>query len=188
LKFAKAGGILSGNGSIKKKPKGWASPRAGYFVKVRTMSTRAGQSHEQLLATLQTANRLEYLTPNDWTLIIDRAKKRVFKKNEELIAQGKQVEVLYLIASGKVNVSASGALLAQLGPGQVCGEMAFLENGLASASATAEEDVEACALEWKQLMDLFELFPHLASRFYRSLAVNLSRRLREQIVRKHSGG
>ncbi len=50
--------------------------------------------------------------------------------------------------------------MAQLGPGQVCGEMAFLENGLASANATAEEDVEAYALEWKQVMDLFELFPH----------------------------
>jgi hypothetical protein len=44
--------------------------------------------------------------------------------------------------------------------------------------------VEAYALAWQDLMDLFELFPHLASRFYRSLAVNLSRRLREQIILK----
>jgi hypothetical protein len=28
---------------------------------------------------------------------------------------------------------------------------------------------------------MFELFPHLASRFYRSLATNLSRRLRDLI-------
>jgi CRP-like cAMP-binding protein len=62
--------------------------------------------------------------------------------------------------------------------------MAFLEDTLASATATAEEDVEAYALSWSALSDLFELFPHLASRFYRSLAVNLSRRLREQIVAK----
>ena len=31
------------------------------------------------------------------------------------------------------------------------------------------------------LLDLFELFPHMESRFYRSLAVSLSRRLRDQI-------
>jgi CRP/FNR family cyclic AMP-dependent transcriptional regulator len=153
------------------------------------MSTRTGQANHQLLSTLQTAkNRLEYLTTNDWTLIVDRAKQLTFKKHEELIVQGKLIKVIYLIASGKVSVIASGVPVAQLGPGQVCGEMAFLENGLASANATAEEDVEAYSLEWKQLMDLFELFPHLASRFYRSLAVNLSRRLREQIVRKQSGG
>jgi len=35
---------------------------------------------------------------------------------------------------------------------------------------------------------LFELFPHLASTFYCSLALNLSRRLREQIMLKQSGG
>lgn len=152
------------------------------------MATRSGQSTEQLLSTLQTANnRLEYLTPNDWRLIIDRAKQLTFKNNEVLIRQGKPLDLIYLIASGKVSVSASGTLLAQLGPGQVCGEMAFLESGLASATATAEEDVAAYALDWKQLIDLFELFPHLASRFYRSLAVNLSRRLREQIARGKSG-
>jgi CRP-like cAMP-binding protein len=62
--------------------------------------------------------------------------------------------------------------------------MAFLENGAASATVSATEDSEACAIEWKALWDLFELFPHLGSRFYRSLAVSLSRRLREQIVTK----
>jgi hypothetical protein len=36
------------------------------------------------------------------------------------------------------------------------------------------------------LEDLFELYPHLASRFYRSLAVILSRRLREQIAKGSS--
>jgi CRP-like cAMP-binding protein len=80
--------------------------------------------------------------------------------------------------------AASKAVIAHIGPGQVCGEMAFLENGAASATVTADEDVEACAIEWSALSDLFELFPHLGSRFYRSLAVSLSRRLRDQIVSK----
>jgi CRP-like cAMP-binding protein len=62
--------------------------------------------------------------------------------------------------------------------------MAFLENSVASATATATGDVEAYALKWSALADLFELFPHLASRFYRSMALNLSRRLRELATRK----
>ncbi len=137
------------------------------------------------MSVLQTAkNRLEYLTPNDWTLIIDRAKELTFKKNEILVQQGKQSKVVYVIATGKVNVTISGARLAQLGSGQVCGDMSFLENTLASATAIAEEEVQTYALAWQDLIDLFELFPHLASRFYRSLAVNLSRRLREQIILK----
>jgi CRP-like cAMP-binding protein len=63
--------------------------------------------------------------------------------------------------------------------------MAFLENSQASATATAGEDVEAYAISWEALSDLFELYPHLASRFYRSLAVNLSRRLRDQLSPKN---
>ena len=49
-------------------------------------------------------------------------------------------------------------------------------------TVTAEEEVQAYAIEWSALGDLFELFPHMASRFYRALAVILARRLRDQII------
>jgi extracellular factor (EF) 3-hydroxypalmitic acid methyl ester biosynthesis protein len=124
-------------------------------------------AHEELLSVLQTAkNRLEYVTQNDWMLIVDRAKRTVFKKDEVLIQ------------------SSTKAFIAQIEPGEICGEMAFLENGVASASVLAAGELEVCAIEWSALLDLFELYPHLGSRFYRSLAVNLSRRLRETIGAK----
>ena len=92
--------------------------------------------------------------------------------------------MVYLLSKGKISITVGAAKIAQVLPGQVCGEMAFLEDSLASATAISEEDVEAYAVSWGALGDLFELYPHLASRFYRSLAVNLSRRLREQITAK----
>jgi CRP-like cAMP-binding protein len=148
-----------------------------------SMGTRPSQ--EQLLASLQTAkNRLQYLSHNDWMLLVDHAKQVTFKKGDVFIQQGSESKTLYVIAAGKVNVSISGMALAQIGPGEVCGEMAFLEDSRPSASATAEEEVQAFCIEWQKLIELFELFPHLGSRFYRSLAVNLSRRLREQIALK----
>jgi hypothetical protein len=45
----------------------------------------------------------------------------------------------------------------------------------------ARESVEAFYLDRPTVQSLFELFPHLGSRFYRSLASSLSRRLRELI-------
>jgi len=142
---------------------------------------------EDLASVLRTTkNRLAYLSHNDWKLIIDKAKRVRFSKSETLIQQGKQNKVVYLLAKGKVNIDVSRSKVAQIGPGEVCGEMAFLENSLASATAIAEEETEAYAIEWPALESLFELFPHLASRFYRSLAVNLSRRLREQITSQKS--
>jgi CRP/FNR family cyclic AMP-dependent transcriptional regulator len=145
------------------------------------MPTRPGQ--EQLLASLQEGKtRLQYLSHNDWMLLLDRAKPVSFKKGDVLVQQSSQSKALYIIAAGKIKVSISGKVLAHIGPGEICGEMAFLEDSRPSATATAEEEVQAFSIEWKSLIELFELFPHVASRFYRSLAVNLSRRLREQIA------
>jgi len=45
----------------------------------------------------------------------------------------------------------------------------------------AKEALEAYYLDRPTLQSMFELYPHLGSRFYRSLASILSRRLRELI-------
>jgi CRP-like cAMP-binding protein len=142
--------------------------------------------HEELLAIVQTAkNRLEHVTQNDWMLIVDKAKRTTFKKDDVLIHAGQQHKTVYLVVKGVARVeTASKAFIARLGPGEVFGEMAFLENGVASANVTASGELEVCAIEWSALQDLFELYPHMGSRFYRSLAVNLSRRLRDVIVIK----
>ena len=71
--------------------------------------------------------------------------------------------------------------VAEVGPGEICGEMAFLENSKPAQLVIATDDVEAAAIEWSALSELFQLFPHMGSRFYRSIAISLSRRLREQI-------
>ena len=59
--------------------------------------------------------------------------------------------------------------------------MAFLEGAKPSATVVADEDTEVYSISWAVLHELFNLFPHLGSRFYRSVAVSLSRRLRQQI-------
>jgi CRP-like cAMP-binding protein len=143
-------------------------------------------AREELLAVLQTAkNRLEYLTQNDWMLIVDRAKRVPFKKDEVLVQAGKQHKAVYIVVKGAARVeTAAKAFIARLEAGEVFGEMAFLENGVASATVVATSELEVCAIDWGALQDLFELYPHMGSRFYRSLAVNLSRRLREVIVVK----
>ncbi len=86
------------------------------------------------------------------------------------------------LANGQARVEVSLKGIAQIGPGDICGEMSFLEHGNPSASVIAAEERETYAVDFAALDELFELFPHLASRFYRSLAVRLSQRLRHQIV------
>lgn len=127
---------------------------------------------------------LPYLTKNDCSLLADRAKRVSIKSGETLIQRGKETRMVYLLLHGRVRIEGSQGTIAHIGGGQVVGEMAFLEDSLPSASAIAEEAVEAYALTWESLSDLFEIFPHLASRFYRSLALNLSQRLRDLLTPK----
>jgi len=147
----------------------------------------AGSVQEKYLTVLQTApDRLEYVTSNDWALIINRAKLATFGRGQILVKQGTPTKLVYLLVTGKVNIESAKRRIAQLGPGEICGEMSFLENSIPSATVIADEETESYAVEWSALHDLFELYPHLASRFYRSLALKLSRRLRGQIVPKVS--
>src|ERR1700730_6101909 len=127
-----------------------------------------GRDQEQLLSILQKAqNRLEYLTPNDWALLIDRAKEVTFQKDEILIQKGTQTNMVYLLVKGTARIEADfNARIAQIGPGQISGEMAFLENNVASATVTAEEEMKAYAIDWSALGDLFELLMASRSRFY----------------------
>jgi hypothetical protein len=144
---------------------------------------------EEDLSTLSSAkDGLAYLTPNDWALIVDKAIRVRFDKSQSIIQMGKRPNGVYLLLKGTARVQIpSQNTFRALGPGEICGEMSFLEDAPASANVVADTPVEAYRVDYPTLQRLFELFPHLGSRFYRSLATNLSRRLRDVIAKGLSG-
>jgi CRP-like cAMP-binding protein len=138
---------------------------------------------EQEVSVLSSSkNGLAYLTANDWSLVADKASRVSFRKGQILVHKSKRNNGIFLLLKGTARVQIPPQTKSpEIGPGETCGEMAFLEDAPASANVIAHEDVEAYHLDRPTLESLFELFPHLASRFYRSLATNLSRRLRDMI-------
>ncbi len=138
------------------------------------------KSSEQELSVLSSSkNGLIYLTTNDWALVADKALRVTFRKGDVMVQRSKKSNGVYLLLKGTARVEIpSQARVRAIGPGEICGEMSFLEDAPASASVIAEGEIDAYHLDHPALENLFELFPHLASRFYRSLATNLSRRLR----------
>ena len=81
---------------------------------------------DQVLSILQAArNPLEYLTPNDWSLILDKSKKVTFKRGESLVQQTRQVKVVYLLIKGSAKVEVSKMKVAEVGPGEICGKWLF---------------------------------------------------------------
>jgi extracellular factor (EF) 3-hydroxypalmitic acid methyl ester biosynthesis protein len=130
-----------------------------------------------------TSNRLAYLTGDDWVLIRAKSVRRTFKLGEEIIRQGAWGDNLYIIRRGEASVELAGtgsrAIVAMLGPEDVCGDMAFLEQGKTTAAVIAkEEEVEVEEINTRELREVLEAFPRLASRFYRSLALVLVQRLK----------
>ena len=128
-------------------------------------------------------NRLQYLNPNDWTLIKAKSVRRTFQLGEEIIKQGERQESIFIIRRGEASVelaaTGSRAILASLGAGDICGDIAFLDSGRATATVVAKDDeVEADEINSRELREVFEAFPRLASRFYLSLALILAQRLK----------
>jgi CRP-like cAMP-binding protein len=128
-------------------------------------------------------NRLHYLTPNDWVLIQGKAARRTFKLGEEIIRQGDWGNSIYIIRRGEPSVELAGtgsrAIVASLGEEDICGEIAFLEQGKATAAVVAnDEEVEVDEISAHELREILKAFPGLASRFYRSLALVMARRLK----------
>lgn len=138
---------------------------------------------QQDLSVLATAkNGLTYLTHNDWTLIADKANRMQFKAGDHLIQQGRRTNGVYLLLAGSASVHLPGReILPALAPGDICGEISFLDEQPATVDVIAKQPVEAYYVDRTTLESLFELFPHLGSRFYRSLAFSLSQRVRNLI-------
>jgi CRP-like cAMP-binding protein len=128
---------------------------------------------------IATPSPLDFVTPNDWILIKAGARQLKVAPGHVLIAQDSPGGTMYFLRNGSARIVANGVDVARLGAGQICGEIAFLDNHLSSASVIAEEELEADAIEWAELHRIFRMFPHVGSRFYQSMAVLLSRRLRE---------
>ena len=150
------------------------------------MSKETPQQDVSVLASAK--NGLVYLSANDWVLISNKAARQQFKTGERVVQRGRRTHGVYLLLKGTASVQILGESNWQIGPGEVCGEISFLDELPATADVVANEEIWAYYLDRATLQTLFELFPHLGSRFYRSLASILSRRLRDVIDRQMPAG
>ena len=123
--------------------------------------------------------QLKYLTANDLALLRTISQRRIFKSREMIISINSRPNALFMLVSGKAVVEmVRGVAIAKLGPGDICGEMAFIESDAASASVVAQIETEVDVMELARIQEVFTQHPHLEARFYKSLALMLSQRLR----------
>ena len=128
-------------------------------------------------------SKLKYLTTEDYSILLEKAEVATYQQREVIIKEGRLSGAIYLVRKGMVRVerAASGrdVAIAFLEPGEVFGEMSFLEGVPTSAAVIAQGEVEVCVLNEQNLYSLLTSVPGLSDRFYQSLAHNLSNRLRQ---------
>jgi CRP-like cAMP-binding protein len=124
---------------------------------------------------------LGQLNDGDVEWLIARGARVRVPTGETLIEAGRPVGALYVVLDGSLTVSVQG-LDERDSPrmvcGEVAGEMSFVDARPPSATVTAAEPAVVLAVPRAELAAKLERDPEFAARFYRSLAMLLSHRLR----------
>lgn len=113
----------------------------------------------------------------DW-LIARGAKQRV-SPGETLIEKGKNIDALYILLDGILEVSGlPNEKRVRLNSGEVVGEISLLDSRPPTATITAVSAAELLRVPRDALMEKLRLDSDFAARFYHSLAIFLAHRLR----------
>lgn len=119
---------------------------------------------ERLLSTTMAVHPLfSPFSGTERRQLMNMFSSRQFKAGENLITQGEPGEGLYLLLSGKLSVLKSGdrAPVAELGAGDMCGEMSLLSNAPTMASVVAATDALVLRLARRRFLEVADANPEV---------------------------
>jgi CRP-like cAMP-binding protein len=116
---------------------------------------------------LQRSPLFRGLTPPALERIAELAVQRSFRAGEIVFSQGDPGDALYAVITGKIRISAGAAdgreiFLNIMEPGDTFGEIALLDGGTRTASATATQPSELVSIRRELFLDLLERDPRVA--------------------------
>jgi CRP-like cAMP-binding protein len=96
-----------------------------------------------------------------------------FAAGSVIFRQGDPGEVMYIVLDGQVDLYRGGRLLATLGPGEVLGELALLDQGAHPATAIARGACTLAPLDRRGFARMVQQTPYFALDVMRTLAERL---------------
>ena len=129
---------------------------------------------------------LAELSDRDFEWLINAGRSKRIATGTILISEGEPIDALYILLEGALTVSIEalgGHVIAQLGSGEVVGEISFIDARLPTATVRAIEDSLVWSITRTQLALKLSQDIGFSSRFYKSLAIFLSDRLRKTVNR-----
>ena len=98
-----------------------------------------------------------------------------FEPDACIFMQDDEGKCMYVVRSGKVAIVASGAILENVGPNGIFGEMSLIDGSPRSATAIAREATEVAMIDERSFLYLVEKNPAFALDLLRRLAQRLRR-------------
>jgi CRP-like cAMP-binding protein len=152
----------------------------GGFIRHPSSSRRFFYHHRQeatseVLDQIAHVEMLHNLSPSEVQAIIPLLKPLSVQPDTVLCQEGAPGDAMFMIVSGEADIYKGQKLMAQLGPGEMFGEMALLTGEDRSASVVARTPMRLYELDKADFDSMLTRSPHLASGLSRILA----RRLRE---------
>ena len=126
---------------------------------------------------------LSDLSDGNVSWMLEHGRERQVIANTAILTEGEPVDAMVFVLQGLVGVYLSSLpdqLVATLGPGELMGEIAFLESSTASASVLAVENSLLLEVAFEELRAEIDRNPNFGASIYHALASTASRRLRER--------
>jgi signal transduction histidine kinase len=132
------------------------------------------------VVTFETSELFRHLQPDELRILTEFAVERKYHSDEDIFKEGDAGDGIYTVKEGLVEISGIignnvRVAFSKVGPGEVFGEMAVLEDKPRSASATARAETTVYFLNRAEILKLVERSPT----FSLSLLREISHRLRE---------
>jgi len=93
--------------------------------------------------------------------------------DRRIMSQGDRGAEMFVLVSGTARVERAGALLSDVGPGDVLGEIALLDGGPRTATVTLTEDSRLLVLARREFQTLLDEFPDVRLHIFETVARRL---------------
>ncbi|WP_416667267.1 cyclic nucleotide-binding domain-containing protein [Egbenema bharatensis] len=129
---------------------------------------------------------LAQLSDRDFEWLLREGKRMSVSAGTPLIREGEPTDALYIVLDGRLEVCVEafgGETIAELGSGEVIGEMSFVDSRRPSATVKAVTDSAVWKIPRLKLNAKLSQDIEFAAHFYHAVAVFLSDRLRDTVSR-----
>jgi signal transduction histidine kinase len=132
------------------------------------------------MAELESVALFQGLNPGEWQDLRRIAQERQFAAGQEIFREGDPGDGVHVVRDGLVEIAhvvdlQQHRVFSRLGPGEIFGEMAVIENRPRSATAMAARDTRVYFIPRDEMLALLKRSPGLAF----NLLQEISRRLRD---------